>query len=84
MGTTKYIFTDDIFFRNLRYLRAKYYLSLRALAKLSRMSPVWIKMMENNQWTAPLDVTIILRLGQIFGIDTYVLLRQDLSADENL
>ena len=81
MGTTKYIFTDDIFFRNLRYLRAKYCLSLRALAKLSRMSPIWIKQMENNLWTAPLDVNIILRLGQIFGIDTHVLLRQDLSAE---
>ena len=82
MGSAKYIFANDIFFRNIRFLRAKYALSLRALGRLSRMSPVWIKRMENNQWTEPLDIGIILRLGQIFGIDTQVLLAQELSAVE--
>ena len=75
----KLIFTNDIFFHNLALLRTKFYLSRRALGKLSGLSPLWIKEMEAGTWRHDLDMEIILRISQIFQVNIQTLLTEKLS-----
>ena len=75
---TRFVFTNDIFFRNLAYLRAEYCLSRRALAKLCHISPLWIRDMEAGIWRKDLDVEVLVRLSQIFQVELHALLTEDL------
>jgi hypothetical protein len=79
MNETIFLFTNDIFFRNLSFLRKKNCLSRRALAHLWHMCDYWIKSMEEGTWGNKLPVSKLIRISQIFDVDLNDLVTKDLS-----
>ena len=79
----QYILNDDLFFRNFRYLRNRYSLSRRALAKLLHVSVYTVTAMEQNRWWNQVDAAILLRMAKIYDVAVNDLLTTDLSALEN-
>ena len=79
MKETMFLFTNDLFFRNLSFLRKKNCLSLRALSHLWRMNDYWIKSMEEGTWGNALPVSKLIRISQIFDVDLNDLVTKDLS-----
>lgn len=82
MSPTKFIFNNDLFFRNFRYLKEKYCLSRRALARLLHMSVYAIEDMEKNRWGDELELKKLLRICQIFEVDLNDMVKKDLSAQK--
>ena len=81
MKATIFVFNNDLFFRNFRYLKEKYCLPRRALSKLLGMSVFAIEAMENNQWGDALELEKLERVCQIFNADFHDIISKDLSQE---
>lgn len=79
MCPTKFIFNNDLFFHNFRYLKEKHCLSRRALARLLHMSVYAIEDMEKNRCGNELELQKLIRICRIFDVDLNDLISKDLS-----
>ena len=81
MNPTKFVFQNDLFFRNFRYLKEKYCLYRRALGRLLHMSVYAIEDMEKNRWGDELELQTLLRICQIFNTELNDMISKDLSRE---
>ncbi|MBQ7345545.1 MAG: helix-turn-helix transcriptional regulator [Oscillospiraceae bacterium] len=75
----KVLLPDETLSRNLRFLRTKYRLSQCSLAMLAGISPPLLRQIEHTPSQIIVSSEVLLRLSQIFDIDTDTLIRTDLS-----
>ena len=73
------LLTDDLFFRNFSYFKAKYCLSRKAMSKLLGVSVYMIEDMEKHQCRYDIPLSLIVRISQIFGVDMNDMISFDLS-----
>ena len=78
------ILSDTTLFRNIRYLRARYHLSRRALGALVGLSPCVIKTMENETAMTFIDKQILYNLCRVFDVSVEDMLHFDMEKDLKL
>lgn len=72
--------SGETFAKNLVYLRKKYELSRRALAKLIGISPYLLESIEKGITYPSLRLEVFQRLREVFHVDANDLAQIDLSA----
>lgn len=72
--------SDEVLFRNMVYLRKKYLLSQRALAKLIGMSVYHLRTIENGTAAPLIQSSELKRLCAVFDVTAENLIHRDLSA----
>lgn len=80
MKETQLILTDDLLFRNFRYFRQKFGLTRKNMAFLLNIPPYYIRLMDENRWVdATIELSKVIRMAQIFGVQPDAFLSVDFS-----
>ena len=72
------ILPDTTLFRNIRYLRARYHLSRKALGALTGLSPSVIKCMENESVLTFINKQALMNLCRVFDVTVEDMLHSDM------